>query len=657
MDLAACATPSFSGSPTTLFLTSLAAPALPAARQRAAVEVVLVLDVSLSMQGEKIELLRRTAAFLVKELSAGDHLGIVTYGAEARTALRPTAMDAAGKARAQSVIERQDRLEPATNLSGGLLRAISELHGSSGGGDGGAAVCGMELEGAAEDHDPWEPGGAGASAGARAAPTTTTGARPPSTQLRARSQQVPQPGRRHRAPTATGARAAAPVSAATRAVLLLTDGMANAGETRVAPLCALMRSSLALVRGGGGGGGATVHTFAYGRDADTTLLDALAETGSGVAYAIANVEDCALAFASCIGGLLSVVAQDLRLTLQPVLPAAAPQQGGGTAGAGEGPLPRILQVMTKFPLTELADGGVEVALKDLYAEERRDILCELPAGVGLRVRLRYANTLTSTIDTQCAAVDPPGAAAVAADDAGAAAASTDGQQRIARHYCRHLVTEAMDASRQAGDRRDLHAARAALAAVRDEVHRLCARAGLVPETDVTVAALLDTVGSCEQGMASQRAYDGETSFTMGALTRMHSLQRSNTMDMDSPHAAVYRTRRQSESMVRSPSLSGAGLPRPGNYQLPPPTRPLLHVAPRMPEPPIHQPWRVRNTSLPLPTTEVPIARAIAEPLGGAGIDHAVPVAVVAEDFVLVPPAGMQAADGVPPHGFPGLDAV
>jgi len=609
VELAACATPSFSGAPTTLAVASLVAPALPATRQRAPVEVLLVLDVSLSMQGEKIELLRRTAAFLVKELSARDNLGIVTYGAEARTALRPTAMDAAGKARAQSVIERQVHLEPATNLSGGLLRAISELHdGSSddGGGGDGAAVCGMELE----EQDPWEPGGAGASA-ARAAPTTATGA-------------------------------------ATRAVLLLSDGMANAGETRVAPLCALMRSSLALVRGGGG---ATVHTFAYGRDADTSLLDALARTGSGVAYAIANVEDCALAFASCIGGLLSVVAQDLRLTLQPMLPAAAPQQGGGTAGAGEGPLPRILQVMTKFPLTELAGGGVEVALKDLYAEERRDILCELPAGVGLRVRLRYANTLASTIDTQCAAVDPPGPVAVAADDAGAAAASsTDGPQRIARHYCRHLVTEAMDASRQAGDRRDLHAARAVLAAVRDEVHRLCARTGLVPETDATVAALLDTVGSCEQGMASQRAYDGETSFTMGALTRMHSLQRSNTMDMDSPHAAVYRTRRQAESMVRSPSLSGAGLPRPGNHQLPPPTRPLLHVAPRMPEPPIHQPWRVRNTSLPLPTTEVPIARAIAEPLGGAGFNHAVPVAVVAEDFVLVPPAPTL-------NGFPGLDAV
>ena len=480
-------------------------------------QMLLALDVSASMAGEKLELLVETAEFLVKELSSRDELGIVVYGTDARTALQLTPMTAAGKGRARDVLSAL-QVESATNLSGGLLRAISELH-EGGGAGGGAGV-----------------GAAGGDAGG----------------IGGGEQQ-----------------------ATTRAVLLLTDGMANCGETRAAPLCALMRSSLALVPGGAlGDAGATVHTFAYGRDADTALLDALAEAGSGMAYAIANVEDCALAFASCVGGLLSVVAQDLRLVLEPTSaaafsgsPLAALREAGGVSA------PCILRVLTKFPQTPHRGGdggdgndGVEVALKDLYAEEQRDILIELPPGVGLRATLRYANTLSSSFEVCRAAAEPPPPPHDVSMEGEQGGKAVDERTDIARHWIRHLVTAALEDSRRAADARDLRGARGALARVRAEVRRLCALPGVAlhaccrPDSalDPTVAALLATVASCEAGMADQRTYDGEsTSSTIGNTIRMHSLQRSNTMDTASPHAAVYRTRSQTESMTRSPSLHRA----------------------------------------------------------------------------------------------------
>ncbi|KAJ7568398.1 hypothetical protein O6H91_01G031100 [Diphasiastrum complanatum] len=105
-----------------------------------------------------------------------------------------------------------------------------------------------------------------------------------------------------------------------------------------------------------------VHTFGFGADHDAAIMHSIAEVSGGTFSFIQAEGAVQDAFAQCIGGLLSVVIQDVQLqisTLSPDVQLTAMQTGSydgcildqGTSGA--------------------------VKLGDLYAEEERDILLEL----------------------------------------------------------------------------------------------------------------------------------------------------------------------------------------------------------------------------------------------------------------------------------------
>jgi Mg-chelatase subunit ChlD len=261
---------------------SLSAPSCPTAEgqqeasSKAPVDIVVALDVSGSMEGEKLSLSLKTLEFVVDTLRQGDRLGLVTYDTEVSTLFGLTLMDDKGKASSKKVL-RAIHAGSSTNLSGGLLKS-------------------MELMQTRENVE---------------------------------ANRV-------------------------SSVLLFTDGLPNVGirdADKLATACSNMLGAEPKY---------TVFSFGFGADHDAVLLKSVAEAGRGMYAYIKTAEDIPESFGNCLGGLLSVVGQNLVLKI--------------TAPAGT----TIGKVFTNRPQTRNADSTeVTITLSDIQADEKRDILFEL----------------------------------------------------------------------------------------------------------------------------------------------------------------------------------------------------------------------------------------------------------------------------------------
>ncbi|KAH7279325.1 hypothetical protein KP509_37G014900 [Ceratopteris richardii] len=105
-----------------------------------------------------------------------------------------------------------------------------------------------------------------------------------------------------------------------------------------------------------------IHTFGFGSDHDAATMHAISEVSGGTFSFIQAEETVQDAFAQCIGGLLSVVAQDVKLSISCLSPGV-----------------RINVIHAGSYQNSISNEGRcgTVELGDLYAEEQRDILVEL----------------------------------------------------------------------------------------------------------------------------------------------------------------------------------------------------------------------------------------------------------------------------------------
>lgn len=90
---------------------------------RAPLDMTLVLDVSGSMEGEKLALVKKTIHFLLTHLTSNDRLALVAFDSNVSTPLKLTYMDSRGKADAAAACDRL-HAGSCTNLSGGLFAGI-----------------------------------------------------------------------------------------------------------------------------------------------------------------------------------------------------------------------------------------------------------------------------------------------------------------------------------------------------------------------------------------------------------------------------------------------------------------------------------------------------------------------------------------------------
>jgi len=170
---------------------------------------------------------------------------------------------------------------------------------------------------------------------------------------------------------------------ATRCVLLFTDGQANGGITRPDALMQAAQGALA-------GSPTQIFTFGFGSSHNEDLLLSLSSATLGQYYFVKDAEAIPTAFADCLGGLVSVVAQNVTLELKPT--------GGRHPSASLGP-----SLGDAYTTTSNEDGSVTIRLGDCFAEDEKDILLklELPAIVaGAAVQDTSTATMTATADME-----------------------------------------------------------------------------------------------------------------------------------------------------------------------------------------------------------------------------------------------------------------
>ncbi|XVF87041.1 hypothetical protein PTKIN_Ptkin18bG0088800 [Pterospermum kingtungense] len=105
-----------------------------------------------------------------------------------------------------------------------------------------------------------------------------------------------------------------------------------------------------------------VHTFGFGSEHDSNAMHAISDISGGTYSFIESIDILQDAFARCIGGLLSVVAQDVQLTIQSISPGV--QIGSISSGRYR---------------TQTFDQGQKaiIYVGNLYADEEKEFLVHL----------------------------------------------------------------------------------------------------------------------------------------------------------------------------------------------------------------------------------------------------------------------------------------
>lgn len=303
---------------------TITAPDRPRRTDRPAVNVALVLDRSGSMAGRKIEMARKAVDHAIRLLDARDRLALVCYDHEIDTLLASAPASAEAKTLALKRLQDIDA-RGNTDLCGGWMKGANEISGASGS-SGSSGVPGSEPD---EPEGPEEP---------------------------------EKPVRVSR-------------------VLILSDGLANQGETRADVLAA--KAAELRARGIG------TSTFGLGADFDERLMSSLATHGGGHFYFIERPEQIPDFLTSELGEALEVVARDVRLIVSPAAPAQAVSASDGAAQPVE------LGTLNDFPAEAHAD-GLHIRLGDLVAGQQVTVVVASrwparPAGARVGINVRMAD--------------------------------------------------------------------------------------------------------------------------------------------------------------------------------------------------------------------------------------------------------------------------
>lgn len=268
-------------------LVELAAPEAPGDVTRPPLHLALVLDRSGSMAGAKLVTTKACASYLVRRLGPTDQLAVIAYDDQVDL-VAPLSTD-----HGDALLGAIDAIREggSTNLSGGWLKGLEVLRG-------------RRVEAGPDQAH----GQDGSQSGPDAAPP------------------------------------------ATRRVLLLTDGRANAGITDP--------DALVRMAGAARAEGVSTTTIGFGDDFAEAVLTGMGDAGGGNAHFVPTPDAAPAVFAQEFDGLASVVAQNVSLEIRP----------------GDDVV--LVEVLNRYPATIVA-GGVQLALGDAYGGERRAVVFSL----------------------------------------------------------------------------------------------------------------------------------------------------------------------------------------------------------------------------------------------------------------------------------------
>lgn len=318
------------------------------------------------------------------------------------------------------------------------------------------------------------------------------------------------------------------------AVLLLTDGQDSSTRARLPQL--LARAARAC---------SSVYAFGFGKDHDAALLGELAEQAHTPFTFVEDTECIREAFAGAVGGLSSVVAQQVELVLscQHAVKAVHTPFAVARGSTGEGE-------------------RVTVTIPDLFAGERRDVLVELavPEASGvcdgalvlLHAQLRYKDLKTGklvqspwrSMQTEQVAVEQPEA---------------EPDEEVSAQRERVQVTAALQEAATCGDRGDF-----------EEAQRLLqsAERGLAEESRKRPAgkaskmreALGLELADAQHRMASRSSWERGGRAELKDAVQMYSVQRC-TNTYASAHAPAKRSKAMFASKMQCKMIEKAASSR------------------------------------------------------------------------------------------------
>merc|ERR1740123_2860921 len=136
----------------------------------------------------------------------------------------------------------------------------------------------------------------------------------------------------------------------------------------------------------------TINTFGFGSGHNDQLLKALAENGRGMYAYIENTDQISDTFAECLGGLVSIIGQDLKVQIQALNDVEINRC-----------LSKGYSVKVDVPKKKHT-----ISVKDLQSEESRDFIFELklPQIEGekkedplVQLSVHYMNVIKGTTET------------------------------------------------------------------------------------------------------------------------------------------------------------------------------------------------------------------------------------------------------------------
>jgi Mg-chelatase subunit ChlD len=292
-----------------------------------------------------------------------------------------------------------------------------------------------------------------------------------------------------------------------RSVFLLTDGHANQGVSDMNGIISLTKNCLAPSEERGG---ATIHCFGYGQDHDNEMLKGIASaTEGGTYYYVEKHSEVVSAFGDALGGLLSVVAQNVTVTLS--VPKTAAENGVSITG------------VEHDGVVSLPNGSYRVTLGDFYADENRDILLrttltnvadenDVPH---VTASVSYMDTIRKTLVTN---KDVYGSVQRPLGDH-----VSPTNNHVALQSIRIKTTKVIAATRDHADKNELEQARNIITEymnnLRQEIDQL------EESTNPLAMQLLHELDVIKAGLLSQHMYETTTGKYMEARIQTHSMQR------------------------------------------------------------------------------------------------------------------------------------
>ncbi|XVE99299.1 hypothetical protein REPUB_Repub03eG0186800 [Reevesia pubescens] len=429
---------------------------------RAPVDLVTVLDISGSMAGTKLALLKRAMGFVIQNLGCNDRLSVIAFSSTARR-LFPL--------RQMSDIGRQQALQAVNSLVANGGTNIAE----------GLRKCAKVME-----------------------------------------------DRREKNPVAS--------------IILLSDGqdtytVNGSGANKSQPNYQLL-VPLSMHGSNNTGFQIPVHAFGFGADHDASSMHSISEISGGTFSFIETEAVIQDAFAQCIGGLLSVVVQELQVGVECMNPSLCL----GPLKAGS------------YPSRVTADektGFIDVG--DLYADEERDFL------VSVKVPAESSECETSLLKVKCVYRDPltKEMATLESDVVKIQRPEIAGQEVVSievdRQRNRFQAAEAMAEARTTAEHGDL----AGAVSILENCRRVLSETVSAKSHDRLCVALDAELKEMQERMASRHVYEASgRAYILSGLSS-HSWQRATARGDSTDGASLiqaYQTPSMVEMLTRSQAM-------------------------------------------------------------------------------------------------------